>query len=265
MASNEPLDEATLQNLINQMVNSIPENTILAAYNINNAILYNTIMYNIPNNGMFEFSFDEMNAIVDEEPQQTVVRDPVGEINLRAFAQDQENVQREPLQKATQVTLASIVDRPLPQDQYTLQEIQVAFLQHYGADAEEALFEIDVDLRYDTQAFGYSYATVLDHIWALIRDHEHKEELIKRLYEEIVSGIGACPNGKMCHIMNVAQGYDDSITMFVSKDAFQSKMASLTKLPKEERLEKAKQAFQEYHIPEEEQEAWLEPLLSDDV
>lgn len=261
MASNEQLDEATLHNIINQIANSIPENMIIASYNINN------IIYPMLDANILDIAFDELNTLdmADDEPRQPVVRDPAGEINLRAFAQDQENVQREPLQKATQLTLALLVERPLPSYQYTLQEIKAAFLQQYGEDAEEALFEIDVDIRYDTHAFGYSYAIVLDHIWAYIRNHEHKEELIKRLYEEVVSGIGACPNGKMCHIMNVVQGYDDSITMFVSKDAFQSKMASLAKLPIEERLEKAKQAFQEYHIPEEEQEAWLEPLLSDDV
>jgi len=261
MASN---DETMLNNLINQFVNNIPENMILASYNIN-------IIHPMLDANILDIAFDELNTLAlmditgEEEPMQPVVRDPAGEINLRAFAQDQENVQREPLQKATQLTLALLVSRPLPSDQYTIHEIGAAFRQQYGADAEEALFEIDVDIRYDTHAFGYSYAVVLDHIWAYIRNHEHKEELIKRLYEEVVGGIGACPNGKMCHIMNVAQGYDDSITMFVSKDAFQSKMASLAKLPIEERLEKAKQAFEEYHIPEEEQEAWLEPLLSDDI
>ena len=198
--------------------------------------------------------------IVEESPFE---RDPDGDINLRAFAQDRENVQRATIQSASQTKLAYLVEQPIHEDQKTIQEIFSTFLSKYGEGCADVLFQLEDDIQYIQSSFGFSYSVVLDHVWAIIRTHEHKQELIQRLYEELSDGIDACYNGKMCRLMNVLQGFDDRIVSNVSKDAFQSKMASFTKLSKDDRLDAAKQAMDEYGIPESEREPWFAALFEE--
>ena len=190
-----------------------------------------------------------------------IERDPVGDINLRAFSQDHENIQRATIQSATRTTLAYLMEQPLGHDQETVKEICEELIGKYAEHCKDVLFQLGNDIFDNVTSFGYSYAEVLDHVWAIIRNHEHKQELIQRFYEEVENGIDSCANGKMCHLMNVLQGFDERVTMNVSKDAFQSKMASLTTLPAEEREQAAKQVMDEYSIPENEREEWISALL----
>lgn len=207
-----------------------------------------------------------INDEIDNIPENTIVRDPIGDINFRAFAQDHENVQRTPIQNSTQISVDLIMEQPIPIDQDTYIEVKTA-LQRYADEKQlgyiiaEIFEELNNDICFDTTAFGYSYLDVLSHVWAIIRNHEHKSELIARLYEELDSGIGYCANGKICHLVTVLQGFDERVSSCVSRDAFQSKFHSLTKLPKEERTAAALTVFDDFSIPEEERQVWLETLL----
>lgn len=182
-----------------------------------------------------------------------VVRDPHGGINLRAFGQDAQNIHRSSVQQTVERALADIVKRPLL-DQDTYQEITEAFRVF---DDESVLIE----MANMTEAFGYRYSDVLDHVWAIIRIHTHKDELVKRLYDEISDGRGMCSNGKMCRLLNVLQGFEELGARTSDAFAFQSKFATLASLPMEEREVSAKAVFDEYDIPEAERGVWLNSLL----
>jgi hypothetical protein len=107
----------------------------------------------------------------------------------------------------------------------------------------------------------------LDRVWAYIRMHTERSELVRRLAQEVTEGIGMCVNGKMTHLVNVLYAYDDQITAVMQnekppREAFQAKFATLLNLPLAEREAAATAIFNEYQIPEEERGEWLNPLLA---
>ena len=73
-----------------------------------------------------------------------------------------------------------------------------------------------------------------------------------------------CTNGKMARLVNVLQGFDETLLVEAPKEVFQDKMALLKKLSITEREYAAKALFKEFSIPEMEHAAWLEALVEED-
>jgi len=117
---------------------------------------------------------------------------------------------------------------------------------------------------FETIAFSILYGDVLDKVWAFIRSHTERDELFVRLGQEIAEGVGQCTNGKMARLVNVLQGFDDTLEVDPPREAFHDKIASLMKLPKEERVDAAEKLFLEFAIPVKEQSVWIAPLLLED-
>jgi hypothetical protein len=70
-----------------------------------------------------------------------------------------------------------------------------------------------------------------------------------------------CSNGKMARLVNVLQGYDDTLEAEKPKELFQHAIAALMSQPLAQRESAARSLFAEYNIPEAEHGVWLEPLL----
>lgn len=190
-------------------------------------------------------------------------RDPEGSIDLRAFATDVESVHRSSVQSATEHSIGMLLDRDVPLGQDTLAEIGVQFRYtipwRNDRELDRALHEIATDFL-DTIAFSVRYGDVLDRVWAFIRAHAERKELVVRLGQEVVDGYGTCANGKMARLVNVLRGYDETLILNPPKEAFQEKMARLRVRPVEERGLAAAALFEEYRIAEGERGAWLEAL-----
>jgi hypothetical protein len=193
-------------------------------------------------------------------------RDPEGSINLQAFANDNQSVHRSSVQNTTHRACLVLLDRPLIENQDTLPEIVEEF-QHptrvrwIGPRSRElAITEITNDY-FTTVAFSIPYRDVLDHVWAFIQLHEHRNDLILRLAQEVCEGIRMCTNGKMARLVNVLQGYDDTLEMEAPKELFQGRIALLMKSPLAEREQAARALLQEFQIPEQEHASWIGPLL----
>jgi hypothetical protein len=85
---------------------------------------------------------------------------------------------------------------------------------------------------------------------------------VKRLFEELDDGHLTCANGRLARLLNALQGYD--LTLPLVEDPgilLQNRMAAIAHMPLHERLEAARNAFEEFGVPKDEQGAWLEPLL----
>jgi len=188
-------------------------------------------------------------------------RDPEGSVDLRAFARDVESVHRSSVQSATEHSIGLLLDRDVPLGQDTLAEIGQEFptLWRNDREVDRALHEIATDFL-DTIAFSVRYGDVLDRVWAFIRAHTEKNELVIRLGQEVVDGYGTCANGKMARLVNVLRGYDETLILNPPKEAFQEKMARLRVRPVEERGPAAAALFEEYGVAEGERGAWLEAL-----
>ena len=193
-------------------------------------------------------------------------RDPEGSIDLRAFSQDGQSVHRSSVQATTQRAVYSILDRPLLDGQDTLSDIVIEFndpekVRWFGQNMRErAITELTNDY-YNCEAFSVRYGDALDHVWAFIKPHVHATELIIRLAQEVCEGINQCTNGKMARLVNVLQGYDETLEVEAPKELFQGRIALLMNRPIEERESLANALFTEFGIPPEQHATWLEPLM----
>jgi hypothetical protein len=195
-------------------------------------------------------------------------RDPDGGINLRAFATDAQSIHRSSVQNATQRAIHTLLSRP-PHDGDALPEITSAF-EHptfirWGNEESRniAIHELANDYML-TVAFSIPYADVLDRVWAYISAHTNYSDLCLRLAQEVCEGRGMCSNGKMARLVNVLQGYDDTLEAEMPKEVFQERMAALSKAPRDTRAAAAAELFAEFNIPADQQGSWLEALMGDD-
>ncbi len=194
-------------------------------------------------------------------------RDPEGGIDLRAFAADTQSVHRSSVQNSTHKAVVELLSRPAPPaDQDTLPEIVGVFntsttLRWASLEARDVVVTELTDNYFNATAFNIAYGRVVDHLWTYIRSHAEKGELVQRLAEELYEGRGMCANGKMARLINVVQGYDESLATAAPRELFQQRMGELSSKPAAERESAARALFAEFRIPEDEHAAWLEPLL----
>lgn len=202
----------------------------------------------------------------DRERPVVFQRDPEGGIDLRAFAADAQSVHRSSVQNTTQRILNQIMTRPVPADQETVFEINMDFNNPEIVGWRNEIYQLTTinmfnDEYFSLEAFSVKYGDVVDRVWAFIRGHAERVELTVRLAQEISEGVGMCANGKMARLVNVLQGYDETLDVEPPREAFQSAIAALAKRPLAEREARARELFSEYRIPAEEHDVWLEPLL----
>lgn len=193
-------------------------------------------------------------------------RDPEGSINLQAFAQDNQSVHRSSVQTATHRAAIALLERPVPAGQDTLPEIIADFnsssiVRFTTVNGKERVVTEITNDYFNSEAFSVKYGDVLDRVWAYICAHTEKKELVIRLAQEVAEGYKMCTNGKMARLINVLQGYDETLEFAVPKELFQNQIALLMERPLEEREEAANQIFHEFQIPAAERAAWLTPLL----
>jgi len=192
-------------------------------------------------------------------------RDPPNGVDLRAMAADHESVHREGVQTTTQRAITTLLARSLPGDQDTLGEVVTAFhdssVLRWDSEASKQALLAEVAQDYlDGKAFGVQYGDVMDHVWAYIRSHTHRNDLIFRLVQELSDGRRTCTNGKMARLINTLQGYDDTLMMDPPREVFQEQIARLSSRPVDERASEVRRLFEEYRIPVGEQASWLEAL-----
>ena len=118
---------------------------------------------------------------------------------------------------------------------------------------------------YNTVNFDIRYGDLLRRIWDYALAHpDATKEIGVRLAEEVLDGVGMCPQGKMTRLANVLRGFDarlESVSVLSTREQLQNRMSALRALPMEERKAAAEAVFAELSIPAEEQEPWLEALL----
>ena len=196
-------------------------------------------------------------------------RDPEGGIDLRNLASDPQSVHRSSVQNATQKAVDILSTRPVPPEMEALVEITVAFNDNIISLCDHRKDRILLELTndyYNTVAFNKQYGDILDRVWAYIRVHAERSELVRRLSQEVIGGLKMCVNGKMAHLVNTLYAYDEEITAVMQnekppREAFQAKFSTLLSVPLAERTEAATAIFNEFQIPEDERAEWLNPLL----
>jgi len=186
-----------------------------------------------------------------------IARDPEGGVDLRALAADPQSVHRSSVQETAKRTVDDLIKRSVPTGQDTLVEVSANMPAAHDRSVLIYTFANDYLM---SEAFGVSYGALADRVWAFIRSHTERGELMRRLSEEVREGIGMCSNGKMARLTNVLQGYDEDMVVVVPKEVFHDRMAQVSKMPAADRIAAARTVFVEFAIPEAEQAPWIEAL-----
>jgi hypothetical protein len=82
-------------------------------------------------------------------------------------------------------------------------------------EVKGALLRITIDRA----VYGNSnmtLSTILAKMWTYIQDSEHREELEKRLFEELVDSNSKCSTGYVSRIVNTLSGYDEEMSLRIS-------------------------------------------------
>lgn len=191
-------------------------------------------------------------------------RDPEGSIDLRGFAADPESVHRSSVQGMIEASLRIVFQYPVDPGVDAFSEFLCAFVDQ-GFVQRDLAYALAANLESLTIPLyqrTVTYKEVFAHVWAYIRSSEHKQELVKRLVEELEDGLGTCPNGLLARLLNVLQGYEVALPSMTDKGSLlQNRMAMIAGLPLEERLQEATKAFEELGVSKDEQGIWIESLV----
>ena len=177
---------------------------------------------------------------------------------LQKFASDNQNVHRKVVADQTNSHTEKLLAVTVPSEQDTLAEVRKLF-------GKSRKVMSDVEHWYNitlcrTEA-DCLYKRTLDGLWTLIKASDHKDELCKRLKEEMTESVGMCCEGHLSRLCNVLAGFDEAFTTVVSKaEILQQKMADIAALDVTERTKKmrAKKVLRELEIPVAEHAAWLD-------
>lgn len=72
-------------------------------------------------------------------------------------------------------------------------------------------------VQYDVSMFGsVTLFSVFTALWNYISQHEHREELTRRLVEEIVAMDNYCSTGHLSRFLNVFQGFTDDPKLMIT-------------------------------------------------
>lgn len=180
------------------------------------------------------------------------------------------SVHRSSVQSETQAAIQKILAVPLlpkmisHKANSTYSEFRNA-LKHNDTTDKDRYFVDEVlcnECKGEVSGFGTNHQTVFDHVWSYIQRHKDKDELVKRLREEVIDSRGMCSNGKITRLVNSLQGFMDGLESPVSKmEMFQNKIAKLMDIPLTDRPAEANKLFKEFDIPADQHDIWLAPLL----
>jgi len=106
------------------------------------------------------------------------------------------------------------------------------------------------------------FGKVMDGVWQFIIKSPDKQDLKKILASELRDNIGMCAQGNLSRICNVLQGYLEGIGQKESvSDILGREFPKLMEIESEiDRLNKGKLILFNNNVPEDQWEAWLEPL-----
>ena len=112
---------------------------------------------------------------------------------------------------------------------------------------------------------GVTYKEVMERIWTISENHEHKYEIRTILKDEVLDGLGVCFTGRITRVVNSLCGFIDGIQIgySVNEQISNGIIAIMRRADNEPDLNveaEVRKYLNELNIPEEQQRPWLEAL-----
>lgn len=215
----------------------------------------------------WEFEFDNRERWEGMNPNP-----PRGE--LEAFIRDGQNVHTRFVTEQTNSALQILLNTEVPPTQKTVLESHVKFMEFTAlgripAVSLDLIDQVDRDVKrwYRTATCrleqDYLYKRVLDGLWCKIKTSPVKDELVIRLWQELVDSVGMCCDGHISRLTNVLCGFDEAFAPELTPaEKLQNRMSVIASMEGGIILQTAAAlaAFREFNIPREQWEPWVDAL-----
>lgn len=194
---------------------------------------------------------------------------------LQALAQDQQNVHTREVSQQTNDSTKKLLEVVVPISQKTEQTMMLAWYTLPNPPAHHKILRAAVDVNKwfiaDTcrQQGDRLYKHILRGLVAYIsqvQNPELKTELWSRTWEECNESVGMCCEGHISRLCNVLVGFDDAFKPPVAfSEILQNKMAAIAGMDVSisEKIEQATTFFNEYAVPMDQRQAWLEAISAE--
>lgn len=176
---------------------------------------------------------------------------------LQRIADDNQNVHTGPVNQQTNTSLSRLLETPVPPCQDTLREIW-KFTKRKRVQNDMAKWYRVETCRLEKD---WLYKRALDGLWVRVKTSEHKDELTKRLIEEVTESVSMCCDGHIARLCNVLVGFDDLFVPQISVgEALQQKISAIAALDLsvEAKVVEAWSVFEELAIPMDDRRAWID-------
>lgn len=129
--------------------------------------------------------------------------------------------------RSIEESVQKIVDRligyhPRNQKFYNFTQSRDDILKIIENEEKETKHQIEgslIRIGLDRAVYGnsnVSLSTILSYVWTYIQDSEFREELEKRLLEELVESNNKCSTGYASRLVNTLSGFDENMTVTIS-------------------------------------------------
>ena len=195
---------------------------------------------------------------------------PQPQEDLARLAHDRQNVHTRHVSAQTNKGVQILLNTPVPDEQSTLHDITFRWMLAGTFDRTNQLgtLLIDMDTFYHRETCrsegDFLYRRLLDGLHATITLSPNRDELSKRLYEEILESAGLCMDGHITRLINVLVGFHPDFAsptslIDVLGDRFAA-LASVADLTTAVRRERGLAILTELGIPDYDHAPWLDAL-----
>jgi len=194
---------------------------------------------------------------------------------LQALAQDQQNVHTREVSQQTNESTRKLLEVVVPLQQKTEQTMMLAWYALPNAPAHHKILRTAVDINkwFNAETCRQQGDKLYKHLLRglvayinQVHDPETKQELWRRAYQECDEAVGMCCEGHISRLCNVLVGFDDAFKPPVPfAEILQNKMAAIANMDvsTNEKIQHATTFFNEYAVPMEQRQAWLEAFSQD--
>ena len=189
---------------------------------------------------------------------------------LQALAQDQQNVHTREVSDQTNESTRKLLDVVVPLTQKTEQTLMLAWYALPNQPAHHRILKtaVDVNKWFNTETCRQNGDKLYKHVLrglvayiSQVRDPDLKQELWGRAWEECSESVGMCCEGHISRLCNVLVGFDEAFKPPVPfSEILQNKMAAIAGMDVsiDEKIQQATTFFNEYAVPEDQRQAWLD-------
>jgi hypothetical protein len=190
----------------------------------------------------------------------------LGEPQLQAFAQDNQNIHTTIIVEKVKKMTTQILEIPVP-NEYTTETLKTpgeiildCNLSKKAASQMMNKYCEEVDI-YDL-GIGI-YPRVLNSVWQYIKTSPHNEDLKKILASELEDNIGMCQQGNLTRLCNILSGYLDELDTEIKSplEILGEKFAEIQRTNPPDAYMQGKNLLLKFQIPEEDWDEWLTPIM----